>query len=108
MSLGHTNDRDFVRKLTEIIEANLEDEKFGVKELAREAGMNYYQINRKVKSVAGKNLSKFIREVRLQKAMEMLHNESITASEAAYRVGFGSPTYFNHCFHDYFGYPPGS
>ena len=39
--------------------------------------------------------------------MESLQQGSITASEVAYKVGFGSPAYFNTCFHEYFGYPPG-
>ncbi|MCK5467279.1 MAG: hypothetical protein KAI99_02175, partial [Cyclobacteriaceae bacterium] len=30
-----------------------------------------------------------------------------TAAEVAYKVGFGSPSYFNTCFHDFFGYRPG-
>lgn len=107
MYLAHTSDKAFIQRLTDIVEINLGDENFGVKELAREAGLNYSQINRRLKKSSGKNLSQFIREVRLQKAMEMLQNENITASESAYKVGFGSPTYFNHCFHDYFDYPPG-
>lgn len=107
MNLTHTDDKAFIQSLTGIVEENLGDENFGVKELSREAGLNYYQINRRLKTISGKNLSQFIREVRLQKAMEMLQHESTTASEVAYRVGFGSPTYFNTCFHDYFGYPPG-
>jgi tetratricopeptide (TPR) repeat protein/AraC-like DNA-binding protein len=37
----------------------------------------------------------------------MLQNEEITASEVSYKVGFGSPAYFNTCFNKYFGYPPG-
>jgi hypothetical protein len=28
-------------------------------------------------------------------------------AEIAYRVGFGSPAYFNKCFRDCYGYPPG-
>jgi TolB-like protein/Tfp pilus assembly protein PilF len=39
--------------------------------------------------------------------MVMLQNNCATASEIAYCVGFSSPTYFNTCFHDYYGYPPG-
>ncbi|MCK7542015.1 MAG: helix-turn-helix domain-containing protein [Marinilabiliales bacterium] len=45
--------------------------------------------------------------MRLQKAREMLREGSITASEVAYKVGFGSPAYFSKCFHEYYGYPPG-
>ena len=33
--------------------------------------------------------------------------EAGTAAEIAYQVGFNSPTYFNTCFHEYYGYPPG-
>jgi TolB-like protein/tetratricopeptide (TPR) repeat protein len=39
--------------------------------------------------------------------MEMLQQGMVTASEVAYKVGFGSATYFNSCFHKFYGYPPG-
>ena len=39
--------------------------------------------------------------------MEMISQNEGTAAEIAYKVGFGSPAYFNKCFHDYYGFPPG-
>jgi TolB-like protein len=39
--------------------------------------------------------------------MEMLQKNIAPVSEIAFKVGFGSPAYFNTCFHEYFGYPPG-
>jgi len=104
----NAKDQIFIRKLTEIILANLEDENFGIKELSRETALNQRNINKKLKSISGKTLSQFIRETRLQKAMEMLQNGNVTASEVTYKVGFSSPTYFNTCFHEYFGYSPGT
>ncbi len=100
-------DNALLKKLTNILEVNLEKEDFGVKELAKEAGLSRSQLYRKLQSLTGKSTSRFIRDYRLEKAMEMLQNNSATASEITYRVGFSSPTYFNTCFHDYFGYPPG-
>ena len=38
----------FTTKLNEIIHANLENENFGVKELAREIGMSRFNLNRKL------------------------------------------------------------
>jgi TolB-like protein/AraC-like DNA-binding protein/Tfp pilus assembly protein PilF len=104
----NAKDQIFIRKLTEIILANLEDENFGIKELSRETALSQRNINKKLKSISGKTLSQFIRETRLQKAMEMLQNGNVTASEVTYKVGFSSPTYFNTCFHEYFGYSPGT
>lgn len=100
-------DQAFIRKLTDIILANLGNENFGVKELVRESGQSRYRLSRNLHSTTNKTISQFIRETRLSKALEMLRKEEVTAAEIAYKVGFSSPTYFNKCFHEYFGYPPG-
>ena len=89
------------------MKVNLTDENFGVNELAAKTGLSRSQIHRRLKSGTNKSFSQFIREIRLEKAKELLKDESLTISEIAYKVGFGSPSYFIKSFHDYFGYPPG-
>jgi AraC-like DNA-binding protein/TolB-like protein len=103
---NHT-EAQFLKRLTEIIEANLNDEQFGVNELARELGMSRATLHRKVKSVIKKSVSEYIRETRLKRGYELLTNKAGTVSEIAYMVGFGSVTYFTKCFHDYYGFSPG-
>jgi TolB-like protein/AraC-like DNA-binding protein/Flp pilus assembly protein TadD len=100
-------DHAFTRKLTEIVHGNLENENFGVKELARETGMSRFNLNRKLHFICHKTINQFIREIRLERAMDILRKESLTASEVAFKVGFSSPAYFSTCFSEYFGYPPG-
>jgi len=100
-------DQLIIRKLTDIVYANLEKESFGVRELALTAGMSRSSLNRRLKSILKKSSTQFIRELRLQKAMERLQMDMDTASEISYKVGFNSPTYFNYCFHQYYGFPPG-
>lgn len=107
MNSGLSMDQMFIEKLTGILEVNLEKEHFGVKEFANEAGLSRSKLHRKLKKITGKSASKFIREFRLQKAMVMLQNNVATVSEIAYKVGFGSPTYFNTCFNNYYGFTPG-
>ena len=102
-----TTNQQFVSRLTEIILENLKDENFGVKELSILSGLSQSVLNHRLHSVINKNINEFVREVRLRKALELLQNEKITASEVAYKVGFKSPAYFNKCFHEFFGYPPG-
>jgi TolB-like protein/AraC-like DNA-binding protein/Tfp pilus assembly protein PilF len=98
--------REFIQKLTNLVEANLANEKFGPDDLAREAGVSHTNLNRKLKSISNQNASHFIREIRLKKARDLLENKDLTVAEISYRVGFGSPTYFSKCFHEYFGVAP--
>jgi AraC-like DNA-binding protein/tetratricopeptide (TPR) repeat protein len=102
-----STDQIFIRKLTDIILANLENEDFGVNELALKSGINRKVLSRKLKKISGKTVSQFIRETRLRKALEMLREGLCTVSEVGYKVGFSSPVYFTRCFHQYFGFPPG-
>ncbi|TXD80827.1 helix-turn-helix domain-containing protein [Subsaximicrobium wynnwilliamsii] len=100
-------DQVFINNLNTIIEDHIEDDQFGVEELAIALGISRSQLHRKLNAINGKSTSQFIREFRLEKAMEMLQDDVATASEISYKVGFNSPTYFNTSFHQYYGYPPG-
>ncbi|MDT8402457.1 MAG: AraC family transcriptional regulator, partial [Bacteroidales bacterium] len=95
-----------INKLTGIVLANLRDENFSVDTLAEAAGMSHSTLYRKLKQLRNQDATQFIREVRLHRAMELLQQDEGTVAEIAYRVGFGSSTYFTKCFRDYFGFPP--
>lgn len=100
-------DDAFLQAITEVMYANLSNEHFGAKDLAIEVGLSRSQIHRRLNRINGKSVTQFIREIRLEEALKLLKNNVATVSEISYQVGFSSPTYFNKCFHDYFGYPPG-
>ena len=102
-----SQDDRFLQKLTEIIRNNFDNEQFGVKEAARIYGVSRSHMHRRLKKLTGKSVSQFIRELRLEKSMELLQKDMATVSEIAYSVGFHSPTYFNTCFKEYFGFTPG-
>ncbi|MCB9289942.1 MAG: helix-turn-helix domain-containing protein [Lewinellaceae bacterium] len=102
-----STDNGFLQQVTEVIEEHLSDEQFGVSELAREVGMSRSNLLRKVKKQAGLSVSQYIRQVRLEHAMEMLKQSSLTVSEISFRVGFNSTSYFIKCFREHYGYPPG-
>jgi AraC-like DNA-binding protein len=107
MTFGTGNEKELLERLTRITLENLENENFGVMELSMHAGMSISTLNRRLHKITSKAACQFIREIRLQKAMELLMQQTYTASEVAYRVGFGSPAYFGKCFHDFYGFPPG-
>jgi TolB-like protein/AraC-like DNA-binding protein len=107
MLVNSVIEEEFLKKLSDITEANMTNEQFGVSELAREMGMSRSNLHRKAIAISKNSASQFIRQHRLKRAMEMLQHETNTVSEVAFKVGFGSVTYFTKCFHDYYGFPPG-
>ncbi|MBW6499691.1 MAG: helix-turn-helix domain-containing protein, partial [Bacteroidales bacterium] len=106
-TFGAGNDQEFIGKLKQLTLDHLADERFGGKELAVAMGMSWSTLNRKLQALTGQHITQFIREIRLQKALELLQENNATAAEVAYKVGFGGPAYFNKCFNDFFGFSPG-
>ena len=100
-------DQTFLQKLTNAVFANLNNEQFGVEDLAKVVDLSRSQIHRRLNKINGKSITQFIREIRLEEAHRLLEEEIGTTSEIFYKVGFSSPTYFNTCFHEFFGYTPG-
>ena len=100
-------DKDFLQKITDIIEENIRHERFGVSELAVEIGMSRSNLLRRVKKLSGLSVSQFIRNVRLKMAMEMMEEGNYNVTEVSYKVGFSSTSYFIKCFREHYGFPPG-
>lgn len=99
-------DKEFKARLIEIIEKNISDESFGVGSLAEEMGMSRSSLHRKIHSIAHTSASQFIRNIRLERAKEMLTTSSYSVSEIAFKLGFSHPSYFTKCFKEYTGMPP--
>src|SRR5689334_22122506 len=97
----------FLDRLKKEIDDNLTNDQFSVEELAKNIGMSRSQLHRKLNAVTGQSVSQFIREHRLSLGMALLKEGDLTAAEVADRIGFGSATYFNKCFNEYYGFPPG-
>ncbi|MEL7339529.1 MAG: helix-turn-helix domain-containing protein, partial [Bacteroidota bacterium] len=96
----------FFRRLHAAVAAKLEDETFGVAELAEEMNMSRSTLLRRVKSASGLSVALYIRQLRLKHAKALLQDSSLTVSEVAYKVGFSSSSYFTKCFREAYGYPP--
>jgi len=96
----------FINRIEQIILANIENDQFGVSELAHEINLSRSQILRKIKTFTGKSANVFIREIRLKEAAKFILKTDLTVSEIAYKVGFSSPSYFNKCFLDFYNQTP--
>jgi DNA-binding response OmpR family regulator len=100
------SEQDFLRKLNELIEKNLDNSAYTVEDLARSLSISRVQLYRKVKAILGISVSDHINNIRLEKSKELLKNSNHNISEIAYAVGFSSPNYFSTSFKNKFGVSP--
>lgn len=91
-------DKKFLQLINTLLEANLSDDGFDVEQLCEKIKISRSGLFRKLKNLTGYSPSQYIRNFRLDKAVEMLKTENLTISEISYRVGFSSVNYFNRCF----------
>lgn len=96
----------FIKKTTQLIIDRLNDSSFSVELLAEEIGMSRSQLYRKFKAVLGISPIEYIKDMRLQKAMQLLLTDKYRISEIAYEVGFSDYKYFTNCFTKKFGLSP--
>jgi len=102
-----TVDQRLMARITEKLEANMDNADYSVEELASDVGMHRMNLYRKIQSLYGMTPSEFIRTMRLKRAAQLLKDDpSLTVYEVADRVGFNTPKYFTRYFKEMFGVLP--
>lgn len=107
MTASLLSTEDFKEQLNAIEEARLADHQFGVSALAHEMEMSRSKLHRKVREAFHESASQYISHKRLKMARQILLDRKTSVTKTATLCGFRSVTYFDKCFHDYYGYPPG-
>lgn len=99
-------DNEFIEKVTQIVEENLDSDKIDVAFIADQMNMSHSTLYRKIKALSGISVNEFIRKIRISNAEKLLLTGKYTISEISYMVGINSITYFRQCFKDEFGMAP--
>lgn len=98
--------KEFVEKCITIVEANLDNDEFNIKVLAREIGMSHSSVYKKIRLVSGESLRGFVRFIRLRKAAELMINTSLNVNEVGFQVGINDVKFFRKQFNKVFGMNP--
>ncbi len=75
-------------------------------EVASHVGMSERNLRRHMQAELGQSWREFIRELRMNRAMELLRREQKSITETAFEVGFTSSSAFSSAFLDYVGKTP--
>lgn len=101
-----SNEEIFLIQLMEFIEISWNKTNFNVQNFSDKLGFSKSQFYRKLTKITGKAPNVFLRDYKLQKALDLLHKQSGNISEIAYETGFNSPAYFSKCFIEKYGILP--
>ncbi|MEJ5263393.1 MAG: two-component regulator propeller domain-containing protein [Ignavibacterium sp.] len=102
----NTLDKEFIMRLTEILEKNIGEFNFDSEKLAQKLAISRSQLNRKIKAITGKGPGEFIRDVRMKKAAQLIIENKLSITQIALEVGFASPAQFTRAFKKHFGCLP--
>jgi AraC-like DNA-binding protein len=82
------------------------DEPLDVASLAARAAMSPTTLHHLFRAVTSTSPLQYLKSVRLHHALRLMLHDGLGAAQAAYRVGYGSPSQFSREFRRLFGAAP--
>lgn len=101
-----TLDNEFIKNVLNYINENISEYDLSVEVLASKVFLSRSQLYRKIKTLTGVSVNEFIRNVRLEKAKELIELGNDNITEISIKVGFSSPSYFTKCYKEKYGHLP--
>lgn len=98
--------RERVDKAMAILRARLAEPP-SLEELGRLVGCSPFYLSRTFSTEAGMTIPQFLRQIRMDRAAELLRSGRFNVTEAALEVGYSSLSHFSQAFHEVFGCCPG-
>lgn len=102
---ANNQDKEFLRQVVTLIEENYHRPDLSIAGLAKMMGISRSLLHLKMKKITNMNASDFIKQLRMNKAAELLKKGN-SISEVAYQVGFNDPNYFSKVFKKEFKVSP--
>jgi AraC-like DNA-binding protein len=78
-----------------------------LEELGKKIGCSHFYLSRIFSSQTGHTITQHLRQLRMERAAELLRSGEFNVTEAALEVGYNSLSHFSAAFHETFGCCPG-
>ena len=100
-------DQKFLQRAIKCINDHMDDSDYDRESFAADMGASASTLYNKLRALTGKNVTAFIRDIRIQTACKLAkENPELRVSDIAYRVGFKDPKYFATTFKKVMGVQP--
>jgi AraC family transcriptional regulator len=78
-----------------------------LEEIGRAVGCSAFHLSRTFSGATGMTIPQYLRQLRMERAAELLKSGKFNVTETALEVGYSSLSHFSHAFHETFGCCPG-
>ena len=100
----HNTER--VQRVIALLKERLADN-LSLEEIGRHVGCSHFHLSRIFSQETGKSIFQYLRQLRLERAAELLRERRLTVTQVALDVGYSSASHFSTAFHEAFGCCPG-
>jgi AraC family transcriptional regulator len=98
--------QDRVDRVIAVLRSNLVEPP-ALEALGRQVGCSSFYLSRIFSQQMGKTISQYLRQLRMEKAAELLRAGKLNVTQVAMEVGYSSSSHFSVAFHETFGCCPG-
>jgi DNA-binding response OmpR family regulator/two-component sensor histidine kinase len=102
----NSQDEQFLNDLKALMEKNIENSSLVVEDLVKEMALSRSVFFKKLKALTGFAPIEYIREMRLQRSVQLIKTGQYNMTQIAYMVGLNDPRYFSKSFRQRFGVTP--
>ena len=102
----HRLSAERVEKVTVLLREKL-SEPPTLEEIGRAVGCSPFHLSRTFSATTGMTIPQYTRQLRMERAAELLKSGKFNVTEAALEVGYSSLSHFSQAFHETFGCCPG-
>ena len=103
----NSSDHQFLQRAVKCVNDHIDDSDYDRDSFAADMGASASTLYNKLRAMTGKNVTTFIRDIRIQTACKLAkENPELRVSDIAYQVGFKDPKYFATTFKKVIGVQP--
>lgn len=99
-------DETMMNHLMAFLENHIGDDSLRIEDMAEAVGLSRTVFYERIRNLMGVSPSDFLRQLRMQRACQLVAASKLSFSQIAYSVGFADPKYFTKCFKKYTGMTP--
>lgn len=99
-------DEELMENLMNIVKEKLSDSEFTIEQLSEDLAMSRTQLHRRIKDITGLSAGRFVQNLRMQRAVDLLKENNLNVAQIAQAVGFSTSSHFSTTFKNHFGLTP--